>query len=238
MPKSFLIFPCFSTRSGKPYTVIVDGANVGYYLQNFESGKFNFHQIQFMVDTLERMNEHPLVIIPLRYTQRSFHLHTLSVDFLQVQNREEKKILDNLFNAGKIYVIPKGLQDDHFWMLASISDQLTSRQGQSLDVPFDDPYHRWPGTRPLLISNDQMRDHRLELVKPRLFRRWYSSHIVNYNFTGFIDNRSINQEISFSPADCFSREMMKDITDDGHVVWHIPVSDWESDERFCLRIPK
>ena len=42
-----------NTREGEPYTAIVDGANVGYYMQNFTNGRFNYHQIKFMVDTLE-----------------------------------------------------------------------------------------------------------------------------------------------------------------------------------------
>ena len=50
----------------------MDGANVAYYMQNFEGGSFNFYQIQFMVDALERMGENPLVIIPHKYMSDSF----------------------------------------------------------------------------------------------------------------------------------------------------------------------
>ena len=96
----------------------------------------------------------------------------------------------------------------------------------------------------MLISNDQMRDHKLELVEPRLFRRWYSSHIVNYNFTGFVNGECVDDEIGFSPADFFSREIQEnkavvgDSTgEDGSVAWHFPVSDWKESERFCLRVP-
>ena len=37
------------TREGEPFTAIVDGANVAYYMQSFDKGRFNFHQIKFMV---------------------------------------------------------------------------------------------------------------------------------------------------------------------------------------------
>ena len=51
-------------RPGEPFTAIVDGANVGYYMQSFDRGRFNYYQIQFMVDTLEGRGENPLVVIP------------------------------------------------------------------------------------------------------------------------------------------------------------------------------
>jgi len=51
-------------RQGEPFTAIVDGANVGYYMQSFDRGRFNFYQIKFMVDTLEGRGENPLVVIP------------------------------------------------------------------------------------------------------------------------------------------------------------------------------
>lgn len=70
---SFFI-PIVSNREGKPFTAIVDGANVAYYMQNFEGGSFNYHQIQFMVETLEKMNENPLVIIPYKYCTPSFQV--------------------------------------------------------------------------------------------------------------------------------------------------------------------
>lgn len=51
-------------RQGEPFTTIVDGANVGYYMQSFDRGRFNYYQIKFMVDTLEGRGENPLVVIP------------------------------------------------------------------------------------------------------------------------------------------------------------------------------
>ena len=42
-------------------------------------------------------------------------------------------------------------------MLASVSDQTVSRNGANLDVPVENEEGRWPGARPMLVSNDQMR---------------------------------------------------------------------------------
>jgi hypothetical protein len=127
-------------------------------------------------------------------------------------------------------------------MLASVSDQKLAAGDRKMEVQPDDGIGRWPGTRPMLVSNDQMRDHKLELLEPRLFRRWYSCYIVNYNFTAFVDDECIDKEISFSMADFFSREIQGNPTHntDGAycgTAWHFPVGDWETHERLCVRLP-
>jgi len=60
-------------------------------MQNFEQGMFNFHQIKFMVDALERMNENPLVIIPYKYSTKRFYVGTNSKE-KQILSKEEIQI--------------------------------------------------------------------------------------------------------------------------------------------------
>lgn len=147
--------------------------------------------------------------------------------------------------------MPARCLDDYYWMLASVSNQTNSRKGTDLTVlPLQkddnededgDPTteQQWPGTRPMLLSNDKMRDHKLELLAPRLFRRWTSSHLVNYNFTAFVGNECVDNEIGFSTPDFFSREIQGNPSGDGKgTAWHFPVADWSPNERFCVRIPE
>ena len=227
----------YSTREGDPFTAIVDGANVAYFMQNFAQGKFNYYQLQFVVDALEKSNENPLVILPYKYCNNAFGIKMGNNFIRQVLSREEKDIINNLNKKGQLYRVPSNCLDDYYWMVASVSDQTMSRQGRDLDVPAGNKEGRWPGARPMLITNDQMRDHKLELLEPRLFRRWTSCFIVNYSFTAFVDKDSLNREISFSAADFFSREIQSNPSSNG-TVWHFPVSDWELDDRFCVKIPK
>lgn len=63
----------YSTREGEPFTAFIDGANIGYYMQNFEHGKFNIYQVEFMVNALENMGENALVIMPQKYCLPSFN---------------------------------------------------------------------------------------------------------------------------------------------------------------------
>jgi len=238
-------------RKGDPFTAIIDGANVAYYGQNFQAGKFNYHQIKFLVDALESMNETVLVTVPHKYATKTFYCHNGAQSKRIVLSEAELGILNGLNDTGKLYRVPARCLDDYYWMLASVSNQTNSRKGTDLTVlPLQkddnededgDPTteQQWPGTRPMLLSNDKMRDHKLELLAPRLFRRWTSSHLVNYNFTAFVGNECVDNEIGFSTPDFFSREIQGNPSGDGKgTAWHFPVADWSPNERFCVRIPE
>ncbi len=93
------------TRSGKPYTAIVDGANVAY----FGWGRVNVYQLMHMVNALERQGEHPLVIFPQKYTLQRFHLRQ---GMIQVLREEEMAYLEELKERGQMYVVPPMCLDD------------------------------------------------------------------------------------------------------------------------------
>lgn len=138
--------------------------------------------------------------------------------------------------------MPQGCLDDYFWLLASVADQVSSQRADVDDTHLEDKPH-WPGSRPVVMTNDQIRDHQeFQFLRPRLFNRWYSSTIMNYNFTGFVDNECVDPEIFFSPADVYSKEIQGNVPDTGKPdfsvgkTWHFPVQDWDTDW-FCIRLP-
>jgi Zc3h12a-like Ribonuclease NYN domain len=232
-------FDWLDQREGEPFTVVVDAANVAYYLQNFDEGRFSFHQIQFVVDALEKLGERPLVILPNKYSLPYFYV-TIGIGSArgpkkQVQTPEELQLLTGLRESGKVYVVPAGCLDDYFWIIASVSEQTAARKGADLRVEPGDGL-RWPGARPVLVSNDQMRDHKLEMLEPMLFRRWYSNFIVNYSFSGFLGEDRTSAEIGFSPANFYSREIQGNPDNSQSMVWHFPLED-APDEWLCLRLP-
>jgi hypothetical protein len=93
------------TRTGKPYTAIVDGANVAY----FGWGRVNIYQLKHMVHALERQGEYPLVIFPQKYTLQRFHLRQ---GMIQVLREEELSYLEELKEKGQMYVVPPMCLDD------------------------------------------------------------------------------------------------------------------------------
>ena len=216
-------------RDGKPITAIIDGPNIAYYMQNFQDGTFNFHQIKFVVDALENMGENVLVVLPKKYTYDRFSIPTQTVT--QMLSPKEKDIRDDLIAKGKVYVVPVGSLDDYYWMYASVSMDEEF-------VPPDNPEGRWPGNRPMLISNDKLRDHKMSLLEPRLFRRWFSNFIINFTFSAFVNDECIDKELGFKTADFYSREIQGNSTNGNSTAWHFPVGDWDDNESLCIRIPR
>jgi Zc3h12a-like Ribonuclease NYN domain len=100
-------------REGRPFTALIDGANVAYFHQNNEDGKFSFHQIKFMVDFLERLGENPLVILPSKYGYSNFNISVGAPGYYpgkkQFFTQEEINIRENLSQFGKIFFVPAGM---------------------------------------------------------------------------------------------------------------------------------
>jgi hypothetical protein len=215
-----------------PYTAIVDGPNVAY----FGHGNVHYSQVWEVVQELQRLGERPLVVMPQKYLSRTFWLSGLGK--VQELNDEDQAIIDKLKDC--MYVVPSTCLDDYYWMLASVAEQgskgfATVQQDQTFQLT---------GLRPLLITNDQMRDHRLALLEPRLFRRWTSCHIVNYMLRTCEENdgdgkaasgEECSYETKFFPAQVFSGEIQGNaIEGTDTMVWHFPVSEWSELERFCV----
>lgn len=179
-----------------------------------------------------------------------------SFRYVQELTQAQLEIIDGLEESGRLYKVPQRCLDDYYWMLSSVSNQTKSRDGADIDVSPNSnsnsnlnrcDQERWLGIRPILITNDQMRDHKLQLLEPRLFSRWFSSHIVNYDFAPFVNDITEEREINFVKAGSFSREIQGNpspspltSSDEGNfaTAWHFPVRGWGANDRFCVRIPK
>lgn len=219
-----------STREGNPFTVVVDGPNVGFY----GYGEFHYSQILQVVRELESMGETPLVTMPSKYIEPSFKLR---YGPRQRLSEEDLAFVESLKNEQKMYVIPPLCLDDYYWMLASVSNQTDARQLSDLQVQTGDEEGRFPGLRPMLITNDQMRDHKLDLLTAREFRRWCSCHIVNYDVPKIVEDEWEDRKVKFVAADFFSREIQGNAYgSSGATAWHFPVTTWGESSRFCISI--
>jgi len=207
-------------REGNLFTTIVDGANVAYY------GHSNVHysSLKKVVEKLESMGERPLVVMPEKYTSKTFFVRPR---YYQKLSENDLQVINWLRERDIMYVVPRFVLDDYFWMLASVSNQTNATQRGDLSIPIGDDQGRFPGMRPMLITNDQMRDHKLDLLEPREFRRWCSCHIVNYDIAIYEkDEWEEDRQITLVPADSFSREIQPNMHKRGKGnVWHFPIGD-------------
>ena len=75
--------------------------------------------------------------------------HTCSTQQRDTRTAEDAALLQQWRAQGLLYVCPRGIYDDWFWMYASVH-----------------------GARARVVTNDAMRDHRMDLLPERAFRRW------------------------------------------------------------------
>lgn len=168
---------------------------------------------------------------------QSLHLDAVT-NFRKIQDLtgEDLVYISKLFEAKKLFAVHSSLFDDYYWMISSVADQ---KLPEDQHIESNNADGRFPGKRPMLITNDQMRDHRFSLMEPRDFRRWTGCHIVNYsiaNYEGGDEWR--DREVNFCEADCFSREIQCNVGPrfGNSTVWHLPVSGWAEMDWLCMSI--
>jgi len=180
-------------------TIVIDGANVGYH----GKGYIQYSNLRKAVDFLKDDDSNIVIVMPHKYMQPVFWL--TSKQQRQVVSEADRQLLETL--RPYIYTVPSKCLDDYYWMIASVCGTTSNIR---------------------LITNDLMRDHRLQLMDPRLFRRWTSCHIQGYDFVVSTDD-SDDKEFCLLERPVYSREMqVHDKT------WHLPVTEWQDDERFCI----
>ena len=106
-----------------------------------------------------------------------------------MQRWRDKKVL---------YTTPPKMNDDWFWLYAGVWSSA-QRGGASL----------------VMVSNDQMRDHHMQMLSTRNFLKWRERHWVNFHF----DERDKNAPPSFVFPSKFSIRMQVHI----HVYLHMSV---------------
>ena len=82
--------------------------------------------------------------------------------------------------AGSLWLTPTGSNDDWYWLYGAVS----------------------AGHRGVLVSNDLMRDHIFELLRPRYFDRWRTHHRFTYDWEDFEGGRGVRWFLK--PPDVFT----------------------------------
>ena len=125
------------------YDTVIDGANIGFFKRGVLSGKkICFDQLFRMGNQISSQGRLPLIIL------HQHHVDTATTD--------EKALI----KANKIpmFVVPKGGDDDWFWLYAALSN-----------------------SKSLLVTNDEMRNHFHYMNFDSNFIDWKTTHVVRYD---------------------------------------------------------
>lgn len=129
--------------------VCIDGANVAWYGQNYARGGFNHAQLDHAMTRLKELFD-PDVYVPTLFLPRK-HVRRLGARQKQLVAGWAPYLID----------VPRGVDDDWFWMRATLSDA---------------------DEHAFVVTNDAARDHHLAHVAPRAFRRWLRRHVLRFEF--------------------------------------------------------
>ena len=97
---------------GGGFDIVVDGANVGYFKQNFAGAPSHVDhaQIEQLLQHLRRIGRKPLLILHSRHLSR----HMLP-------DERSKRIARGWQEQGLLYATPRGFNDDWFWLYAAVA---------------------------------------------------------------------------------------------------------------------
>ena len=102
------------THTQTGFNIIIDGANVGYFKQNYAGAPnhVNYQQIDQLIQHLKSIGYSPLLI-----------LHSRHVSKFMIPNENTADLVKTWRKGGYLYATPKGFNDDWFWLYASVKYQ-------------------------------------------------------------------------------------------------------------------
>lgn len=141
------------------YTIVLDGANIGYYKMNYAGAPahVDYFQIHMVVMYLLSVGHYPLIVLHARHTFNN------NLPAYSSENGSKIRNLLNFWKAHNIlFITPPGSNDDWYWLYASVKLNLQ------------------------VITNDEMRDHLFKMLNLRYFTQWKERHQIHFNFGRWI----------------------------------------------------
>merc|ERR1711862_569049 len=147
-------------KNNNDYNIVIDGANVGYYKKGIPSNNsilkkpmhVDYNQIHTMVQYFSSSSQKQKVLIIM---------HTRHFDTNNNIPSYAIPIIKSWINNNQLYKVPKGLNDDCFWLYASFLKQNKNIK---------------------LVTNDKMRDHYFQMCNERTFLLWKDIHQIKFSF--------------------------------------------------------
>ena len=192
--------------------VVVDGANVGYFDQNFGGSPkhVDYFQIDWIINYFLRRKMSGQWTLSFFSSLLINEALTLGLVLVVIHTRHfGQSMMPKRFepltrswrDKGVLYCTPHGMNDDWFWLHAALS--------------------AGPGT--LVVTNDEMRDHHFQMLAPRSFLRWKDRHQVHFSFgawevipSGDERRQAKERKVILSYPEIYSRRIQR--LEDGLVV--------------------
>jgi len=178
-------------KNHPPFNVVIDGANVGYFQQNFGGAPkhVDYRQIDWLVRHLLEQPSSENYHIMLFLHERHFSPKLLPRWAYYIIDTWEGNCAP--YDRLTLCRTPGGMNDDWFWMQAAL---LRGGQKDSPSV--------------LAITNDEMRDHHFQMLAQGSFLRWKERHQVHFDF-GQYDKFLRRRIVLLKYPKCYSRRIQR-----------------------------
>lgn len=181
---------CFNRNTDiiNPYEVVVDGANVGYYKQNYANAPkhVDYNQIDWVVRHFQKMKKRVLLVLH----ERHFSPKLMPEWAIPITKRWERSEGDGL----SLFRAPAGCNDDWFWLHAALRC----------------------GKQCMVVTNDEMRDHHFQMLAYRSFLRWKERHQIRFSLGDWVTLMEDNcgapyrcREVKTYYPDVYSRRIQR-----------------------------
>lgn len=220
------------------FDIVIDGANVAYHRQKEIARGFSYRQLLFVVQ--EVMKKHPdkrvLVVVPRGHYSKitDVHRHSAYSHNEFVRSKECYNTFETWREQGILYTVPRGIEDDWFWLMASIatrrsgSDHTCISEDESVDNNENSATTSDNSTAAVpvrncgyVLTNDGMRDHKVVFLEPKYFTRWRSTLTIQFDISRPISDDLTSDAIvwpklKFWEPGFHSREMQMRLPDKGN----------------------
>jgi len=136
----------------------------------------------------------------------------------RLQNRQHEALFADWERRGLLYACEKGNNDDWYWLWAAVHTCNPDS---------------------VLISNDEMKDHHFNMLRPKYFQRWKIRHQTRFHFSWGSDGK---RKIDFYLPAIFTRCIQShhagikntsasessdgaELADSEVIAWHFPLRD-------------
>jgi hypothetical protein len=171
------------------YNVVIDGANVGYFQQNFFNAPkhVDYKQIDWLLRHLLEHAGGKHIILFLHERHFSPKLcPQWAFNMIRAWDGNQAP-----YDRLSVYRTPAGMNDDWFWMHAALMS------GGKCDA-----------TPVLAITNDEMRDHHFQMLAQGSFLRWKERHQVHFDF-GQYNKHLGRRDVMLSYPSKYSRRIQR-----------------------------
>lgn len=241
--RQFTEFQSWLRHQGS-FDVIVDGANVAFFNQNFAGGGFHHLQVDDVVQHFLAENKRVLLVLHNKWL--NYNTDTRTPAYKRPHQIPDTPAESECGAHNTVVITGDSVEARNPWKIRE--NESSSQRGHSsmskksryiadcvkkwreLGILYecqrgnnDDWYWLyatlWSGKHCHVVTNDQMRDHHFQMLGPKEFLKWKERHQCFFHIQSFGSGFDCRRKVTFQFPSRFSHRMQPN---QDNTAWYIP----------------